>query len=392
MKYDFNRVINRENTSCVKYDLRKEYFGKADVIPLWVADMDFDTPDFIRQAIIKRAEHPIYGYGIKTDSWYQSIISWLKERHHWQVEKNQISFSPGVVPGFTFALLALTKPGDQVVVQPPVYFPFFNSVTDNGRILLHNQLVENDNYYTIDFDDLEEKLRQPKTKILILSSPHNPVGRVWKKEELERMVNLCHENGVVILSDEIHGDLVLSGQTHIPTASISAKAQEITITFMAPSKTFNLAGMATSFLVIQNPELKAKYDEMLNALHLNGGNIFGALALEAAYENGSEWLNQLLNYIEQNVDLTQDFLRNNVPQITFLKPEATYLLWLNCKSLQLNDVDLQKFFVEKANLGLNGGIVFGPGGSGFMRMNVACPRAILEQALTNLAKAFRDKE
>ncbi len=390
MKYNFDLIIDRENTSCVKYDLRKEYFGKADVIPLWVADMDFETPDFIRQAIIKRAEHPIYGYGIKSDSWYQSIINWLDDRHRWSVAKNQISFSPGVVPGFTFAMLALTEPGDQIVVQPPVYFPFFNSVTDNGRILLHNELIENNNYYTIDFDDLEEKLRHPKTKILILSSPHNPVGRVWKKGELERMVDLCYANGTVLLSDEIHGDLILSGQTHIPTASLSPKAQEITVTFMAPSKTFNLAGMATSFLVIQNPELKAKYDEMLNALHLNGGNIFGALALEAAYENGGDWLDQLLNYIEENVDFTQDFLRKNIPRISFQKPEATYLLWLNCKSLQLSDEELRSFFVEKANLGLNGGIVFGPGGSGYMRLNVACPRAILKQALQNLSEAFRD--
>lgn len=387
--YNFDKIIERANTNSVKFDLRKQYFGKEDVIPLWVADMDFETPDFIREAIIQRTEHPIYGYSIKSAGYFKSIINWLKDRHSWQVKKEEISFSPGVVPGFTLAILAYSKPGDQVVVQPPVYFPFFQSVEDNGRKLIHNQLIEKDNYYTIDFEDLEKKLSHPKTTLLLISSPHNPVGRVWSKEELTKMVDLCKKHQVLLLSDEIHGDLVFKEYQHIPTSSISKDAKDICITFMAPSKTFNVAGLSTSFLVIQNPELKKKYDDILQAYHLGMGNIFGAVALEAAFTKGHQWLNELMSYLQTNVDYVADFLKTNIPQITFQKPEATYLLWLNCKSLNLDAEALNKMFIEEAALGLNAGFIFGPGGDGYMRMNVACPKSVLEKAMPQLNSAIK---
>ncbi|NPD44787.1 MULTISPECIES: MalY/PatB family protein [unclassified Lentimicrobium] len=386
--YDFDKVIERSETNSVKYDLREFFFQDKDVIPMWVADMDFETPEFIRDAIKKRAEHPIYGYSIKPESYFQSIINWLKKRFTWDIEKKDILFSPGVVPGFTLAIMAYTQPGDKVVTQPPVYFPFFQSVEDNGRELVYNQLIEKDNYYTIDFEDLDTKLSDPKAKVLLISSPHNPVGRVWHSEELEKMVTLCHKHDVLILTDEIHSDLVFKGSQHIPTASISNTAKELCVTFMAPSKTFNMAGLSTSFLVIQNEKLKKKYEEILQAYHLGMGNVFGNEALEAAYNFGEDWLEELNEYLSSNTNFVFNFLEKNIPEITFLKPEATYLLWLNCKELGLNEKELPAFFIKKAGLGLNNGTIFGPGGNGYMRMNVACPLSTIKIALGQLLQAI----
>jgi len=389
MQYHFDKIINREDTDSVKYDLRKLYFRKDDVIPLWVADMDFETPEFIVDAVKKRAEHPIYGYSIKSDSYHQAIINWVKESHGWEIQKDEISFSPGVVPGFTLAILAFSKPGDRIVVQPPVYFPFFMAVEENGRKLVHNQLIEKDNYYSIDFVDLEKKLSHPKTTILLISNPHNPVGRVWKREELEKMILLCEKYQVILLSDEIHSDLIFSDHRHIVAANINDSAKERTVTFMAPSKTFNMAGLGTSFLLIQDKKLIKRYDEILQAYHLGMGNVFGNVALEAAYDQGRPWLNDLLDYLKKNVDFVDSFLKNHIPEITFAKPEATYLLWLNCKSLSLNDEQLNNFFIHEAGLGLNKGSIFGKGGEGYMRMNIACPRAIIEKALKQLLEAIK---
>lgn len=393
--YNFDKIIKREHTNSVKYDLRKIYFKNEEVIPMWVADMDFETPDFIQNAVKKRADHPIYGYSIKPESYFQSIIDWLKIRHQWEIMKDDISFSPGVVPGFTLAILAYSKPGDQIVVQPPVYFPFFQAVMDNDRELLHNQLIERDNYYTIDFEDLEKKLSDPKTKILLSSSPHNPVGRVWTKEELQHMIDLCAKYQVILLSDEIHCDLVFKEHLHTPAATLSESAKNLTVTFMAPSKTFNMAGLSTSFLVIQNPELKKKYEEVLSAFHLGMGNVFGHVALEAAFQKGGEWLDQLMEYLSISADYVNDFLAKNIPEITYKKPQATYLLWLNCKSLHLSDEELQEFFINEAGLGLNNGSVFGAGGSGYMRMNIACPLETIKKALLQLEQAiirYREKQ
>jgi len=355
---------------------------------MWVADMDFATPSCIMEAVKKRAEHPILGYSIKPDSYFQSIIDWLSKRHQWEVKQNEISFSPGVVPGFTLAILAYSEAGDNIVVQPPVYFPFFIAVEKNNRQLLYNELIEKDNDYSIDFDDLEQKLSNPKTKILLTSNPHNPVGRVWRKEELQRMMDLCIKHNVLMLSDEIHSDLIFSGYKHIPTATLSPEAKKHTISFLAPSKTFNMAGLSTSFLVIQDKKLRQKYEEILEAYHLGLGNIFGNEALEAAYNQGAEWLEELIEYLQGNVDFVFDFLQTHIPEITFKKPEATYLLWLNCKSLYLDDDQLNDFFIHKAGIGMNKGSIFGKGGTGYMRMNIACPRKTLEKSLGQLKTAI----
>ncbi len=386
--HNFNKIINRENTNSVKYDLRELYFGKKDVIPMWVADMDFETPECIINAVKNRTQHSIFGYSIKPKSYYTSIINWLKTSYKWDVKQNEICFSPGVVPGFTLAILAYTNPGDKIVVQPPVYFPFFTAIEKNERELVHNELIEKDNYYTIDFDDLEKKLSDPKTTVLLTSNPHNPVGRVWKKDELEKILLLCEKYDVLLLSDEIHSDLIFKNFKHIPAASLSKSAKQRTITFMAPSKTFNMAGLSTSYLIIQDMKLREKYKYILDAYHLGLGNIFGNIALEAAYDHGRPWLNDLIKYLNENVEIVHSFLQSHIPEITFAKPEATYLLWLNCKALGMDDYNLQKFFVENAALGFNKGSIFGGGGSGYMRMNIACPTSTVKKALHQLKIAF----
>ncbi len=390
--YNFDEIIERENTDSIKYDLRQLFFNKKDVIPMWVADMDFETPGFIQEAVKARTEHPIYGYSIKPNSYYQSIIKWLKDEHQWDVKKDEISFSPGVVPGVALAVMAYTKPGDKIVIQQPVYFPFFSTVLDNGRQLLENDLIEKDNYYTIDFEDLEKKLSDSKAKVLLTSNPHNPVGRVWTEDELNKMLELCKKHDVLLLSDEIHSDLIFKGHKHIPAAKLSDDAKNRCITFMAPSKTFNMAGLSTSFLVIQNPELKKEFDNVVDAYHLGFGNVFGNVALEAAYTKGKPWLESLISYLQVNINLVDEFLKKEIPEITFTPPESTYLLWLNCKSLNMDDESLNEFFINQASLGLSKGIIFGQGGSGFMRMNVACPTSLVEKALNQLKTAIDEQK
>jgi len=387
MKYNFDEPIDRSHTHAVKYDVREAFFGKKDVIPLWVADMDFATPLSIQHAIQERAKHPIYGYTLKHPGYYKAIVGWLKNRHRWDVEAKNIAFSPGVVPGLALSILALTQPNDKIIVQTPVYFPFFSSITDNGRQMLINPLKEKDGYYEMDFADLESKIDK-QTKMILLSSPHNPVGRVWKKEELQRLVDICVKHNIIIISDEIHADLVFKRHSHVSLASISEKAKMQTITFMAPSKTFNIAGLSTSFAVIENPELRNKYNAILNAYHLGGGNLFGHTATEAAYAEGEDWLNQMLAYTQENIRFVKDFFETNIPKLHFLEPEGTYLLWINFKALKMNDDELKDFLIQKAGIGLNAGTVFGENGSGYMRMNVACPRATLEKALNQLNAAI----
>lgn len=387
MNYNFDQYIDRTTSSAVKYDLRKVYFGKADVIPLWVADMDFASPECIRNAVTERANHEIYGYSLKPAGYNGSIQKWLSKNHAWDIPKGSISFSPGVVPGLVLSILAFTNPGDKIIVQTPVYFPFFISIEGNEREMLINPLKETGGYYEIDFEDLKSKI-DSKTKMILLSSPHNPVGRVWKKEELEELVEICVANDIIIVSDEIHADLVFAPHKHIPIASVSEKAKQQTITCMAPSKTFNIAGLSTSFVIIENENLRKKYNAILNSFHLFQGNLFGNVATEAAYNHGREWLEQMLEYTEENIDFVSSFFKKNIPQLHFLKPEGTYLLWIDFRALKMNDKDLKKFLVHKGGIGLNSGNIFGENGSGFMRMNVACPRATIEKALLQLKAAI----
>lgn len=387
MKYNFDEIINRKGSNSIKYDLCDKIFGTSDLIPMWVADMDFKTPDFIIKALEQRLKHPVLGYSLRPDSYYKSIINWNKKKHNWNIKQEWISFSPGVVPGFNMAILALSKPGDKIIIQPPVYFPFFTAINNNNRIEVDNTLVLKNNYYDIDFDDLEEKMKD--AKIFLLSNPHNPGGRVWTRAELKRIGEMCIKNDVIILSDEIHSDLIMKNHKHIPMASISEEIAERTICFMAPSKTFNIAGLSTSYLVISNEVLRKKYEQVVENLHVNFGNIFGTSALEAAYNFGEDWLKQLIDYVQANIDFAADYLKKNIPEIKLVRPEATYLLWLDCRDLNMSNEELKDFMINKAKLGLNDGPTFGPGGEGFQRMNVACPRSTLAIALDRIKNAVK---
>ncbi len=385
--YNFDEIIPRKNTDSVKYDKLKTVFGTDDVIPMWVADMDFKTPDFVMDAIRQRTNHEILGYSIRSDSFFDSITNWMENIHQWKVNKNWISFSPGVVPALTIAVLAFTKPGDKIIVQPPVYFPFFSSVLNTGRQIIYNQLkFENKSYY-FDFEDLKKQI-DSRTKMIILCHPHNPVGRVWTKDELSELADICLKNEILILSDEIHSDLIFKGHKHIPIASISEEIAQNTIATYAPSKTFNLAGLSSSIVIISNKKLKNTFDNFMNDLHLNGGNIFGNVALEAAYTHGKDWLNEMLEYLEGNADLIRQFAKKHQSKMDLIEPEATYLLWLDFRKMDMSDKDLESFLLKKAKLGLNPGSMFGSGGQGFHRMNIACPRIVVVKALNQLEEAL----
>lgn len=382
--YDFDKIVDRRNTSSIKFDLRKQIFETEDLIPMWVADMDFETPEFIRNAVINRANHPIFGYSIRGESYNNSIKNWLSRRHGWEIDNSWIVFSPGIVPALNFSTLAFTKEGDGIIVQPPVYFPFFTAATDHGRILLENQLEYENDSYGIDFVDFENKAKS--ATMFFLSSPHNPVGRLWTRDELERLGNICVENDVIIISDEIHNDLILPGKTHVPIATISPEIADITITCIAPSKTFNLAGMATSSLIISNEELRQKFEKQLNAMHLSLGNVFGAVASEAAYNHGEIWLEELMNYINSNINLLLDELSET--KIKVIPPEATYMVWLDFRNTGLSDDEIKHKLIHEAKIGLSHGPLFGAGGEGFQRINLATPVSIVEEALEALKRTF----
>ncbi|MEN8119174.1 MAG: PatB family C-S lyase [Bacteroidota bacterium] len=385
--WNFDEIISREKTNSVKYDLRSKLFDSEDLIPMWVADMDFKTPPFIVDAIKKRAEHEIYGYTFRNDSFYESVIYWMNYKHNWQVKKNWITFSPGVVPALALSVLAFTKPGDKIITQPPVYFPFFSSVKNNGRQLVYNQLKYDNGNYHFDFEDLKKNI-DSRTKMILISNPHNPVGRAWSKKELTELAEICLENNILMISDEIHSDLVFKPHKHMPLASISKKIANNTISTFAPSKTFNVAGLSSSVIIISNQKLKATYDNFLDDLHLGNGNVFGNVALESAYFNGAEWLDSLMDYLQGNITLVKDFINKPGIKIKMEIPQSTYLLWLDFRDYGLSKDDLQKRLVHNAKVGLSPGELFGYGGEGFQRMNIACPRSILREALANLEKTF----
>ena len=385
--WNFDEEINRENSNSIKYDWREKIFGRSDLIPMWVADMDFRTPSFVIDAISERLKHEILGYSFRPEPYFNALINWIGARHGWALTRDWIEFSPGVVPALNICTLAYTDHDSEIIIQPPVYTPFHGAVKDHGRRLLYNTLLETPDGWVMDFDGLE-KIITPATRMIIISNPHNPVGRVWRRAELERLVDICYEKGIVILSDEIHSDLILPGNRHIPVASLSAKAASITVTCMAPSKTFNLAGLSTSSMIIPDATLREKYRKVLEGLHLHLGNIFGNVASEAAYTHGHEWLNDLLLYIQGNVDRVVTYCREHVPVIKPVTPEATYMIWLDCRQMGMSGKDLHRFFIEKAGVGMNEGSLFGPGGEGFMRMNVACPASVVNKALKQIESAI----
>jgi cystathionine beta-lyase len=390
MRYDFDELIQRENTHSVKFDYTLEYFGSRDLIPMWVADMDFRTPDFIMGAIRKRTQHEILGYSIRPDSFYQAIINWYRLRQNWAIERDWILFAPGVVAALSMAVNAFSREGEKVIVQPPVYHPFFSVVKENKRELVYNMLVEKDGYYRMDLDDLKKKIDRD-TKLLLLSHPHNPVGRVWSRAELKALSDLCLENNIVILSDEIHSDLVLPPHVHTPLSTLSDEVANITVTCVAASKTFNLAGLSSSAVIISNEHLRSRFNQEVQKGHFYMGNIFGTVAMEAAYSYGADWLEQLLVYLNGNADFLKDYTEANLPGINVRSPQATYLAWLDMRDLGMKSKQLKKFMISEARIGCNDGPSFGPGGSGYQRLNFACPRSTLTKALHQLKQALEKK-
>lgn len=386
LSFDFDKMIVRDCTSSVKLDGRTGYFGTADVLPLWVADMDFAVPQAISSALIKRAEHPIYGYTFYPDSLYDALIAWLQKRHGWVVQRDWIVMAPGVVTSLFASVMAFTEPGDGVIVQPPIYPPFFSSVTTNQRRVIENPLILKNGVYDIDYAHFE-RCAADGAKMLLFCSPHNPVGRVWSKSELEKLLDITRRYDLTILSDEIHGDLVYPDQQQTTLATLASLNDKI-ITTIAPSKTFNIPGLGLSALIVPNVEMRNQLKTVLESLHLGNTNPFSITAFEAAYRSGEAWLDALLIYLQDNRDFVREYLRKHLPKIRLIEPQGTYLLWLDCRDLEMTDAQLEAFFVQKAKLGLNAGITFGTGGSGFMRLNIASPRGVLSEALARITSAL----
>lgn len=386
---DFDKVIDRSNTRATKLELRKMLFKTEDIIPLWVADMDFDVADEIQQALKKRLEHPIFGYTYQDSEFYEAIINWQKRRHNWEVSARSISVVPGVIPALGLSIKAISNEGDKIMIQPPIYPPFYDLIEKSNRELVTNPLIEKNGIYSIDFIDMEKSFSEG-VKIIILNNPHNPIGKVWTRDELEKLVELCLKYDVTILSDEIHSDLITGNKPHITVASISKEASEITITCMAPTKTFNIAGLAIAYTVITNNKLRKAYRKELNSLHLFIGNTIGTEALIAAYNDSESWLDSMLEYIKGNIEFVSEYLENNIPQVSISNNEGTYLLWVDFRKLNLSNLDLKTFLISKAKLGLNQGYEFGEEGSGFARLNIATSRVTLERAMQQLKVAVEE--
>lgn len=389
MKFNFDEETDRRNTKCIKYDGMASFIGaNHDAIPMWVADMDFKAAPCIIEALQAKLDHGVFGYGIKPDEFFQSIIKWLKKRHEWDINKEWISFSPGVVAGFTMAIEQFTQAGDKVLVQTPVYFPFFQSVKNTGRQLVNSPLVIKNGRLTIDFKDFEDKLKTGVTMFL-LCNPHNPGGTVWTKSELEQIAALCLKYKVLVVSDEIHADVVFSPAKHIPYASLSAEAAQNSITVLSHSKTFNVAGLTTSYVIIPDKKRLAKYNEALSVPHLGMGNIFGTEALIAAYNEGEEWLGELLIYLKKNIDYVVAFTKTNLPQLEIIVPESTFLIWVDCRKTGWKQKELTDFFIHKAKVAINEGSLFGEGGEGFIRLNIGCTFKTLQKAMHQIHEAFQ---
>ena len=364
--YNFDEIIDRKGTSCVKYDgLKNAYQGKENLIPLWVADMDFATPDFIVEALKKRCEHPVFGYTFDDDEYYESIQTWLDYKYHWKTEREWISYIPGIVKGIGLAVQCFTQPGDKVIIQPPVYHPFRLVPTRMGREVVYNPLKLEDGVYKMDFEQLES-LIDKDCKMLILSNPHNPGGVVWEKEALVKLAQICSAHGILVISDEIHAEMTYPQFRHHPFATVSEEAAACSVTFMAPSKTFNIAGIVSSYALVPDSRIREKFYSFLEAGELNAGTIFAFTATKAAYTYGAEWLQQMRSYVIENVNFVDEYLKKNIPQIKVYRPQASFLVWLDCRELKLTQPELVQLFEDKAGLALNDGTMFGKEGEGFM--------------------------
>lgn len=388
--YDFNLTINRKGSGDIKNEWLKKLWGREDLIPLWVADMDFATPPFILDALKQRLEHPILGYTGIPQEYYPSIIQWVKDHHQWAIKKEWIAYIPGIVKGIGFAINALLKQDEKVIIQPPVYHPFRITTEANGHEVVNNPLKRIENgTYEMDFDNLAE-VYDEKCRMLILCNPHNPGGICWPESTLKRLADFCHERNIIVISDEIHADMALFDNKHIPFATVSNEAANISITFQAPTKTFNIAGVVSSYAIVPNDDLRDKYYGWLRANELDAPPLFAPIATIAAFTQGEEWRKQMLDYVEQNIIFVEDYCRQHIPQIKPMRPQASFLIWLDCQDLNLTHEELKDFFTNQARLALNDGETFGKEGSGFMRINVGTPRSILEQAMEQLAKAMKE--
>jgi len=394
MKYNFNRVIDRRNTDCAKWDMVEPVFGSGDVLPMWVADMDFPIARPITEALRERTGHEIYGYTRPGPSLIKAVVNRMQQKYDWRIKPEWIVFTPGVIPALHVALRAFTRPGDNVIIQEPVYYPFWSAIADSGCHVASSPLELINGRYEINFDDLERQFGPragmvpypSRAKMMILCSPHNPVGRVWSREELVRMGETVIRNDAIVVSDEVHCELLFRGSKHIPFASISEEFAQHSVVCMAASKTFNVAGLAASTIIIPSTKLRDIFNTARAGI-LPRPNIFALKALEAAYRDGDEWLEQLLDYLQGNLELLIEYFGKKIPGIRVIRPEGTYLVWLDCRELGMDEMSLRAFMREKAKVGLDDGYLFGPGGAGFQRINIACPRTTLEEALERIEKA-----
>ena len=386
--YDFDKIIERKGTGAEKTDALKKVYGKEDLIPLWVADMEFETPDFIVEALRERLEHPVFGYTVMPEGYWDTVKAWIEEHHGWKVKTDWMTFIPGIVKGIGMVINALLEKDDKVIIQPPVYHPFRLIPQKNGREVVFNPLKElPDGSYEMDFENLEA-VCDSQCKLLILSNPHNPAGIVWSRETLTRLADFCHSHGIIVISDEIHCDMALFGNRHIPFASVSEKAAQCSITFGAPSKTFNIAGIVSSYAIVPNEELRGKFFKWLEASEMSAAHIFAPIATMAAFKHGESWRQQMLRYLECNIRFIEEYCSHNIPQIRPLRPQASFLIWLDCRNLKLTHEELVDLFVNKAGLALNDGEMFNPGGEGFMRMNIGTSRDVLKEAMDRLSDAI----
>ena len=384
----FERVVDRSGGNAEKYVLREKLFGTEEVLPMWVADMDIETAPCVVEAVRRRAEHPIFGYEEMPESAYEAQMVWMARRHGLVLQRDWMFFSPSVVASINVAIQAFTAPGEKVIVQPPVYFPFFKSVENNGRKVVSNPLKRSEEgEYTFDFDDLRNKIDK-ETKLLLLCSPHNPVGRVWQAEELRTLAEICLEYGITVFADEIHSDLVYAPHRHTPFASLGDTVAEITVTALGPGKSFNVAGLAISTVAIADAERRQRFAEVYESIHFAQGTIFGHAGFEAAYREGEAWLEALLEHLSKNLERLEALVARHGDKLRLRRPEGTYLAWLDCSAMGLGSKALRKFFVEEAKLGLSPGVSFGKEGQNYMRMNVAVPGPVMEEALRRVERAL----
>ena len=394
MKYNFDEVIDRAGSNDLKHSVLQQRYGRTDLLPRWVAEIDFATPHFVVDALRRRVEHPIYGYTATPDELWTSIRRWILDHHQWQVEREWLTYVPGVVKGIGMAINALLKPDERVIIQPPVYHPFRLTTLGNGREVVNNQLCEVTangalTGYRMDLELLERQAADPRNRMLVISNPHNPGGIVWDRATLERVADICDRNNVIVISDEIHCDLALFGHRHIPFATVSEAAARCSITLGAPSKTFNIAGIVSSYAIVPNPALRRPLFKWMSANEFDEPTLFAPIATIAAFAQGEEWRRQMLDYVEENVLFLERFCADNLPGIKPLRPQASFLVWLDCRPLGLNHAQLNDLFINRARLALNDGEMFGPGGEGFMRLNVATPRVVLREALERIALALK---